>query len=263
MRSWIEVLARTGYAARGIVYLIVGFFAVIAPFGRSEVKGTEGALQSVLAQPFGTVLVWLIALGLLAHCAWRLVQAVRDPDNHGREAKGLLIRAGLVGGGLGYAALAFLAIGLASGSRSGSEGGGGDDPSGRWLAAIYELGIAWLVVYAIAAIVLAVGVAHIVKGARAGFVKYFRCPPRIMSWLKPLGRAGLIARGIVFLILSGLIVSGSLAYNAEQQPGLVEALRWLQDFSYGWLILLAMGLGLVAFGAYSLAEARYRHVSAH
>ena len=260
MRSWIEILARTGYAARGVVYLIVGVFAVLAALGGSKARGTEGAVESLLAQPFGTVLVWLMALGLLAHCAWRLVQAVRDTDNHGHDGRGLLIRAGFIGAGLSYAALALFAIGLARGTRNASAGAGGTDPSARWFAAIHDLGIAWLLVYVLAAIVFAVGVAHIVKGWRAGFVKYFRCPPSVMSWLKPLGRSGLIARGVTFLIIAGLIVTGSLAYNAEQQPGLKEALQAVEGYTFGWLLLLAIALGLLAFGAYSLAEARYRHI---
>jgi hypothetical protein len=70
----------------------------------------------------------------------------------------------------------------------------------------------------------------------------------------------LVARGIVFLILSALVVSGGLAYDAEQRPGLDDALSSLQGYSFGWLMLLVMALGLMAFGLYSLAEARYRHV---
>jgi hypothetical protein len=263
MRAWIEGLARTGYAARGLVYLVIGFFAVLAAFGRSQAKGTEGALQALLRQPFGTVLVWAVALGLAAFCIWRLVQAIRDTDDHGSEAKGVAIRAGLALGGLSYAALALLAAAIATGSRSGSEegGSGGGDPTGGWLAAIHEAGVGWLLVYGVAAILFAVGIAHIAKGVRAGFEKYFRCSQDVMSWLRPLSRFGLIARGIVFLIVGGLIVRGGLSYDVEERPGLAEALRAVQGYDFGWLILLAIALGLVAFGLYSLAEARYRTVS--
>ena len=263
MRSWIKGLARSGYSARGLVYVIIGFFAVLAAFGRSEAKGTEGALQALLRQPFGTILVWLVAIGLAAFCVWRLVQAIRDTDDHGSKAKGLAIRAGLALGGLSYAAIALLAAAIAAGSRSGSEegGSGGGDPTGGWLAAIHDAGLGWLVVYGVAAILFAVGAAHIVKGVRAGFEKYFRCSHDVMSWLRPLARFGLIARGIVFLIVGGLIVRGGLAYEVEDRPGLAEALEAVQGYDYGWLILLAIALGLVAFGLYSLAEARYRTVS--
>jgi hypothetical protein len=258
MGSAIEGMARVGYAARGAVYLIVGFFAVLAAFGRSDAKDTEGALQSVLAHPFGTVLVAAIALGLLAIAAWRTVQAVRDADHHGAEPKGVLIRAGLFLGGLSYFVLAALVAGMLLGSRLSDSGG---DPSPGWLSGVYGAGIGSLLVYAAAVIVLTVGLAHIVRGVRASFEKYFRCPEETLRWLRPLARFGLIARGLIFLIVAGLIVRGGLAYNLEERPGLGDALQAVQGYSIGWLLFLALALGLVAFGLYSLAEARYREVA--
>lgn len=258
MRSGIEILARSGYAARGVVYLIVGFFAVLAAFGRSEVEGTEGALQYLLSQPFGTALVGAVAFGMAAFCVWRLVQAVRDTDDHGSSAKGISVRAALVVGAVSYAALATLAVSMTIGSR---KAGGGGDPTSGWLAAIHEIGLGWLLIYGVATLFAIVGLAHVVKAARAGFEKYFRCPADVMRWLKPLARFGLAARGAVFLIIAGLIVSGGLSYNVADHPGLSDALKAIQSYSFGWLILAAIALGLIAFGLYSLAEARYRHVS--
>jgi hypothetical protein len=243
-----------------VVYLIIGVFAVLAALGPSDVRGTEGALAAILSQPFGRVLLWIVGLGLVAFCLWRLVQAIRDTDNHGNAAKGLAIRAGLIGGGLSYAAAALVALGIAQGSGEGSSGG---DPTGAWIASIHEAGLGWLLVYGVAALFAAVGVAHVVKGIRAGFEKYFRCTPGLMTWIRPLSRFGLIARGVVFLILAGLIVTGGLAYSAEDRPGLADALQAVQGGAFGWIILLTIALGLMAFGAYSLAEARYRHVSPH
>ena len=256
----IEILARTGYAARGVVYLVIGYFAVRAALGPSEAKGTEAALVSILAQPFGNVLLWIMAFGMAAFCVWRLVQAVRDTDDHGSDGKGLAIRAALVGGGLSYAGVGLLAVAIARGTRRSAESGGGD-PTGGWLAAIHDAGLGWLLTYGVAALFLAVGAAHIVKGIRAGFEKYFRCGEDVMQWLRPLSRFGLIARGVVFAIIAVLVFSGGRAYDAANRPGLLEALQSVQGFSFGWMILLVIALGLVAFGVYSLAEARYRHVS--
>lgn len=260
MRSGIEMLARAGYAARGFVYIMIGVLAVLAAFGRSEIEGTEGALERLFAQPFGTALVWLMALGLAAFAVWRMVQAVRDTDDHGTDAKGMAVRAGLVGAAVSYAAVALLAIGIATGSRAG-EGGGGD-PTGGWLAALHDAGLGPVIVYGVAAVLAAVGLAHIIKGVRASFRKYFRCPHEVMRWVTPLSRFGLIARGVVFIIVAGLVVTGGLAYDAAERPGLADALRAVQGFTVGWLILFAIAMGLVAFGLYSLAQARYRHVSA-
>jgi hypothetical protein len=95
---------------------------------------------------------------------------------------------------------------------------------------------------------------------RATFEKYLHAPERVMRWLGPLSRVGLIARGIVFLIMAVLIVRGGLAYNVEKQPGLADALHAVQGYRFGWLLLLGIALGLVSFGVYSLAEARYRRL---
>ena len=257
MTSFLEAMARAGYAARGVVYLIVGFFAVLGALGRSDTRDSEGALQALLAQPFGTLLVWLVIAGLAAHAAWRFLQASYDTDDHGTGAKGLVVRAGLFTAGLSNLGLAFVALGMVS--QWGSDGGG--DPTGRWLASAAGLGLAQLILGAVALVFAGAGVAMIWKGLKAGFEKYFRCPEDTMRWLRPLSRYGLIARGAVFAIIAALFVRGGLAYDAESAPGLKDAFRAIESFGFGWLLLLAMGVGLFAFGLYSLAEARYRRVS--
>ena len=257
MNRFLAIMARAGYAARGAVYVIVGFFAVLGALGRSETKDSEGALATLLGQPFGTVLVWLVIIGLVAHAAWRMLQAFFDTDSHGREPKGLVIRAGLFVAGLSNLGLAFIAFGMVSGSG----GGGGGDPTGEWLASAADLGLAKAIIGAVALGFAGAGAAMIWKGVKAGFEKYFRCPEDTMRWVRPLSRYGLIARGTVFVIIAALFVRGGLAYDAESAPGLQDAFRAIESFDFGWLLLIAMGLGLLAFGLYSLAEARYRHVS--
>ena len=104
--------ARAGYAARGVVYLIVGFFAALSALGRADTMGSEGALRTILGQPYGRALVWLMIVGLAGFALWRVVQAMMDTDRHGRDAKGLAVRAGLVGSAVGYGSLGLFAIGL-------------------------------------------------------------------------------------------------------------------------------------------------------
>lgn len=256
----MEVLARLGFATRGIVYLIIGAFAALAPFGRSDIKGTKGALAIVLSQPFGQVLLWLAIIGLLGFAFWRFAQAYIDVDRRGSDAKGVAIRAGMAGSGIVHIALAVLAASLALGW--GTSGGG--DPSGRWIAAAYEAGYGRWLTWLVALIVLMVAGAQIWKGYKASFEPFFRgCPPEVMRWVRPLGRFGLIARGVTFLIIAVLVFYGGLRYRAAEggsSPGVADALKALQDFTFGWLILLTIALGLIAFGLFSLAAARYRRV---
>lgn len=263
-QSWIEPLARAGLATRGIVYLIIGGFAVFAAFGSSQAEGTEGAFATILSQPFGQILLGLVAVGLVGFAVWRFVQAYFDTDDHGRSAKGLAIRTGMVGSGLVHVGLALLAAGMVLGWDSGS--GGGGDPTGRWIAAIYGAGFGRLLTWGVAAGFALLGAVQIWKGYKANFEEYFRrCPPDVMSWVRPLGRAGFIARGVTFLIIASLIFYGGLRYGSAgggSTPGLADALSAVEGYSYGWLVLLAIALGLIGFALYSLAEARYRHMVA-
>lgn len=258
---WIEPLARAGYATRGVVYLIIGGLAVFAAFGPSRAEGTEGAFATILSQPFGQILLWLVVVGFLGFAVWRFVQAWLDTDGHGSRAKGMAIRAGKLGSGLVHVVLALLAAGMVLGWNSGS---GGSDPTGGWIAAIYEAGFGRLLTWAVAAIVAIVGAAQLWKGYKASFESEFsRCPPDVMSWVRPLGRAGFMARGVTFLVIASLIFYGGLRYGGSEggsAPGLADALTAVEGYSYGWLILLAIALGFLAFGLYSLAAARYRRI---
>lgn len=145
---WIERFARTGYAAYGTVYALVGVLAARAALGEGgEVTSQEGALRSILAAPMGRVLLGLVAAGLIGYAAWRVFQGIMDPENEGSSAKGAAKRAKHALDGLLHGALAISAAQLALGSSGG--GGGPDDwttrlmaqPFGRWLAVPLGAGI--------------------------------------------------------------------------------------------------------------------------
>ena len=93
-RSPVEVLARIGYAARGLVYILVGWLAVLAALGRAaRAPDSKTALSTILTQPFGAVLLGLVAAGLVCFALWRCAQALIDADHLGTTAKGLIRRA--------------------------------------------------------------------------------------------------------------------------------------------------------------------------
>ncbi|MEG6551583.1 DUF1206 domain-containing protein, partial [Desulfocurvibacter africanus] len=92
-RIGLKIASRLGYAARGVVYLLVGGLAVLAALGRGGgTTDTKGALRTLLDTPWGDALLGVIAVGLLGYAAWRFVQAVGDVDRHGKDAKGLAVR---------------------------------------------------------------------------------------------------------------------------------------------------------------------------
>jgi hypothetical protein len=256
----IAWLARGGYAARGVVYLIVGWLALLAALGGGRTTDSEGALITILQQPFGDVMLALVALGLAGYVIWRLVQAIADPDGHGTDAKALAIRGGLLVSALTHTLLAFFALGLIFGWGA---GGGGDDsgtqdwtawllqqPFGRWLVALVGLAV------------IGAGLAHMIKGYRAKFEQYLVMDRATMDKASPVCRFGLIARGVVFLIIGGFLLVAAWRFSSGDVVGLQGALQTLQQQPYGWILLGIVALGLFAFGVYSLIEARYRRIDA-
>lgn len=81
----LVILARGGYAARGLLYLVIGIFALLAAQDSTKPKDSHKSLEALLSQPFGYFLVGLVVAGLLAFAAWRVLQATRDVDHHGKE----------------------------------------------------------------------------------------------------------------------------------------------------------------------------------
>jgi hypothetical protein len=256
----MEIMARLGYGARGIVYCLVGGLALLAAFGSGgQTGGSRSALQSLLSQPFGKAWLVLIASGLFGFAAWRIVEALTDADHRGREWKALGIRAAhLVSGGI-YAGLAVFALNLAFGRGA----GGGEDqaaqswtawlmaqPFGQWLVGLVGVGVA------------AAGLGFIWKGWRGDVMMRLALPSGADRWVLPLGRLGYAARGVVFVLVGGFLILAALHSNSSEVHGLGGALQSLQAQPFGWILLGVVAAGLFAFGVFGLVQARYRHLDA-
>jgi len=248
--------ARAGYAARGLIYTIIGFFAVLAAFGNGDKKDTKGALQTLLENTAGDLLAWILIAGLASYALWRLAQALLDTDNHGTSAKGLAIRAGLLASAGVYAALTVYTFALWSGSGSG--GGGGRQLATTLAGFVGSRIIAW----ALVAVFVAVGTAHIVKALRERYARFFEAGPEAMRFIHPVAKTGLIARGIVFFVVAVLFAyRGFSAGGGTGNPGIGAALEFIQGLPAGDILLFLTGLGLLCFAAYSYAEAVWRRIS--
>lgn len=257
MQNQIEGLARLGYAARGVVYLVIGWFAITAAQGHNRPTDTKGALAELFEKPFGAVLLGVVALGMAGYALWRIVGAVADVDNRGSKAKGLAVRAGhLLAGGI-HVALAFYCLKLLAG-RGGRESSETtahdwtarllDMPLGDWLVAAVGLGIAGF------------GVSQMLRAYKADFMPLLSCDQRTARVVKPLGQAGFAARGMVFVLVGMFFVLAAWHANAMESGGMIKAFRWLQTQPYGPWLLGAVALGLLAFGLFSFVQAAYRRI---
>lgn len=256
---WIQYIARAGYAARGVVYLTVGILALQAALTLKRPEDSSGALIAIGDQPFGRVLLGIVAVGLGAWVLWRLFQALADPENRGTNAKGLLKRGSYLVSAFIYGGLAFEAVRMAMGSASGGESGDASadhwtavamsQPAGRWIAGAVGVGIVLFGIY------------ELYRAYSADFRRKLDLEGLGEAARKRIvlfGRLGMAARGIVFGIIGWFLVRAALEYDPEAAQGFDTALRTLEEQGYGQYLLGAVAIGLIAYGLFELAEARYR-----
>lgn len=243
----LETLTRIGFAARGIMYLLIGWLAL--RLGRAE--GSSGALEYI-SSGGGRILLWLMALGFVAYGIWRLAEAALDTEGHGKDTKGLAARIGGAVSGVIHLSLALYAMRLASGGPQ--DGGSGGAESGARTAMQLPGGQTLLTIAAV--ILIGVGLYQFVKAAKAGFLKRLAAEAAHKDWVKWVGRAGYAARGAVFLVMGVLLWQAARSGNAAAAGGPDEALA---SFS-GWPQAL-VAAGLFLFGVFSLVEARWRKIN--
>ena len=108
----MEGLTRIGFAARGLIYFLIGFLALRT--GRAE--DGSGVLE-YLNSGSGKILLGVMAVGLLAYGFWRLSEAAINSEGHGNDAKGIGARVGGFISGLIHVGLSLYAASLALGGR--------------------------------------------------------------------------------------------------------------------------------------------------
>ncbi|HUF76798.1 MAG TPA: DUF1206 domain-containing protein [Longimicrobiales bacterium] len=257
----VELLARAGYTAKGIVYALIGGLAVQQALGNGGgTSGTREALRNVADAPWGTAMLSLVTLGLAGHVAWRWVQAFVDPEGRrsdGSDAKRWLTRAFHFLSGVVYALLAYYGATLVLGSGSAGSGGS-DGGSGTWVAELMQMSLGVWMVGAVGAGIVIRGLMQFRKAYTESFrekIQTHGLDARQEKWATAAGQIGLTARGVVFGIVGVSVIRAAVVHDPQEARGLEGALEMLASSS--WL-LGALGAGLVAYGVYQWVKARYR-----
>ena len=253
-----EGLARVGYAARGVIYAVIGVLALRLADGAAGPRpNQQGAMQQIAQQRFGHALLLLTAIGLGGYALWRLAQAfVGHTPEYGEHSK--LDRIGAFGSGLAYAAFCLLAIGVLRGSAGDSSA----QPK-RTTADVLGWPAGRELVAAAGILFIGIGLYQAYLGLSKKFLEYSKTGQMSQGVLKAftaLGVTGIVARAIAFALIGIFALKAAIDYTARDAVGIDGALARLTQRAYGTTALVVVAAGLIAFGAYSMADARYRKI---
>lgn len=245
----VEMGARLGYAASGLMHLILGWIAVQIAWSRSGASADQsGAFATLAAQPFGAVLLWVCVAGFVLLAVWHLTAAItgaagsETADRVKAAAKTIM-----------YAALGWTAFTFASGGRTSSK-----EQTKDFTAGLMSSAGGRLLVGAIGLGIIGAGGYHVYNGWREKFLEDLVQHPG--SWAATAGRIGHVAKGIALAVMGVLFVVGALRRSAAKTTGLDGALHSLREQPFGSILLTLVGIGIAAYGVYSFARARYARV---
>jgi len=252
-----EWLARAGFISRGLIYGIIGILAIKLAIGSGgTTTNQQGALKTIAHQPFGKVLLTLVAIGLGGYALWRFVRAALG---HGPEdTDSGFDRVAALASGIVYAALCVIAVEILLGSGSSSSGNASKPTAGvlGWPAGTWLVGLA-------GAVVIGIGLYQGYKGISQDFLddsKTEQMSPPVRAWISWIGIVGYLARMVVFALVGIFLIKAAIDYDPNKAVGLDGALAKIVHASYGPVLLGVVAAGLIAFGVYSLTDARYRRI---
>jgi hypothetical protein len=255
---WVERLARVGYIAKGVIYAVIGFLALreaVGAGGRST--DPSGAIHSIGTQPFGGVMLALLAVGLACYALWKVVQGVKDPDGKGSDAHGIVRRVAYVGSGALYGLLACTAAQSILGAEDTSE----DAATASAMALQPPVGP--ILVGLVGVVVVAVGLYQL----HAAYEAKFRDDLRLTQmgeaeerWVIYAGRIGTAARAVAIGVAGAFLLLAAYQSDPSEARGLGAALETVQHQPLGPYMLGTIAIGLLVYGAFMFAIARYRRI---
>jgi len=244
--------ARVGYVVLGLVHIIIGAIAISVAIGAGGGEADQGgAMEQIARVPFGTVVLWVIAIGLFALGIWQVAEAFleRNPDT--KKKWGYRLK--FVGTALAYFAIAITALVYALGGQSDSS-----QSTETFTAQLLATPGGVFLVVLIGLVVAGVGVAFIVRGIKRSFEKHLDLPTgTARKGIVTFGVVGYVAKGIAIAVVGVLFVAAAVTADPEKAGGLDAALKSLAALPFGTVILWLVGAGLIIYGIFCFARARY------
>lgn len=247
-------MARFGLTARAFVYVVVGWLGLQIALGNHPHQANQrGALAEVARGDLGRVLLWILAFGLGCYALWQLSWAATGTGGNG---SGMGARAKAAAGGLVYAGLCVSTFAFIVGASRTSQSHQQvaltarimRNDAGRWL------------VGAAGVVAVAIGAYQIWDGLARKFENQLRMEEmsrRTRLIVSRLGMVGTTARGVVFAVAGILVIAAAVTFDPRKSAGLDGAMRTLAGQPYGPWLLGALAVGLIAFGVFGFAAARW------
>jgi hypothetical protein len=261
--DWLNSAARIGLVARGAVYVIFGLICIgVARGDRSEEASSKGALAELSERSFGNALLLLLAIGLGLYaliCALGAIRGYGGKQGGESDTKDRVLDAfrAVVNGALAAVAIKILSEGYQAASS-------GSQQEQLITARVLDWPGGELLVGAVGAAIIAVGAVQLKKAVTRDFVDNLdlqESPSHVTRRVEWLGVAGYAARGVVFGLVGWFILQAAIDHQPDDAVGIDGALKRLVVEPYGPVLLILVAVGVIAFGCWSLVEARYRRPS--
>jgi membrane protease YdiL (CAAX protease family) len=247
-----RTVARIGYIVLGVLHIVIGVIAVSVATGSPGGKADQGgAMEQIRKAPLGVVLLWAIVIGLIALAIWQITAAFLERNSDTKKKWGYRLK--YLGTAVVYLAIAGTALVYALGGQSDSS-----QSSESFTAKLLATPGGIFLLVLVGLVVTAIGVAFIVRGFRRSFEKYLRLPAGATEkGIVTFGVVGYVAKGIAVAVTGVLFIVAAFTHDPSKAGGLDAALRTLAQLPFGSIILWVIGAGLVIYGVYCFARARY------
>jgi hypothetical protein len=253
----LQLLERLGYLVRGTLYAVMGLLAlkIVLSVAGGQATDLTGSLVVLVSNPFGKLVLIIAAIGLAAYSLWGFTRAIYDPLHRGSDASGYLARLGFVTSALSYAAIVFFAIQLLAGS-----GATTNDGTKNTISSVLTHPAGGALTILIGLVVIGVALGQFLEAYRATFARDLKgadMSPGTRDIVVKLGRFGMFARGVIFLIIGWFVVQAGIHHDPAQTQGFSGAFVFLLAQPFGRILLGIVALGFVALGLHSFACARW------
>ena len=244
-----RALVALGLVCFGLVHLLIAGIALqVAWGGGGGQASSQGALSQLAQTPVGPPLLIIIVVGLVPLAGWQLIDALWGYAEL-EQKKRTMRRLSAAGRVVVYLALAASAIKIIAGA-----GSSGEQAEDTWTGRLMKLPLGQVLVLIVAAAVVGVGVALIVKGVKQNFTDDLA--GGISEPVRRLGQIGYVAKGVALLVVGGLFAFAAITFDPEKAGGMDTALKTVRSSPFGAFLLTAMALGIACFGLFCFAWAR-------